>query len=108
MKDSKANNASKKPKIAVPLATYLKEGQGWFLYNLGLDDKILEEARDWLKANSAYRCGNEDEPHTILDSEWENKKKNQIIMDYLFKKTDGKGASVATAGCQFGVTSCNL
>jgi len=84
------------PKIAVPPAAYPTEGQNWFLYNLGLKDNILEEAIDWLKENSAYRCGEEDEPHPILDCEWENNKKKKIIMDYLFKKTDGKGASIAT------------
>ena len=53
------------PKIAVPPATYPKEGQNWFLYNLGLKDNIPEEPFDWLKTNSAYRCGDEDEPLTV-------------------------------------------
>jgi hypothetical protein len=48
-----------------------------------------------LKANSAYKCVDEHEPQPILDYEWDNKKK-KIVMDYLFKKTDGKEASIAT------------
>jgi len=34
----------------------------------------------------------EHEPQPILDYEW----KKKIVMDYLFKKTDGKEASIAT------------
>ena len=68
------------PKIAVPPATYPKEWQNWFLFNLGLKDNILEETLVWLKANSAYKCVDEHEPQPILDYEWDNKKK-KIVMD---------------------------